>query len=212
MTQDPRQRPPAGPDLAEGPDLVDPAEPELSVPAGGLLRRRALILGAAVAVTGGAVAVLSTGFGRDPSVVPSTLIAKPAPALAGPTLDGGRFDLAALRGRVVLVNVWASWCPPCRAEYPVLVAASRALGPRGLSVVGINTQDNSDRARAFLQELGGEIYPSVLDANGRLAVQWGTFGVPETFVVDAAGNVRARGIGEVNAQWIDENVVPLLAS
>ncbi len=156
------------------------------------------------------VSVVSVGFGRDPSVVSSQSVSRPAPELAGATLDGGRFDLAQQRGEVVLVNVWASWCGPCRTEYPVLAAAARDLGRRGLVVVGVNTQDTPTNARAFLREMGGAEYPSVRDDDGTRAVGWGTFGVPETFVVDRAGTVRSRVAGEVTAEWIDQNVVPLL--
>ncbi len=165
---------------------------------------------AAVAVVAAAVSVASVGFGRDPSIVPSQALSKPAPELAGATLEGGRFDLDEKRGQVVLVNVWASWCEPCRAEYPVLEAAARGLGSRGLVVVGINTQDTGDKARAFVREMGGAAYPSVRDDDGTHAINWGTFGVPETFVVDRDGTVRARLPGEVTAEWIDQNVVPLL--
>jgi cytochrome c biogenesis protein CcmG/thiol:disulfide interchange protein DsbE len=155
-------------------------------------------------------AVLSTGFGRDPTVVQSVLLDRPTPPLAGPTLGGGRFDLGDHRGKVVLVNVWASWCVPCRQEYPVLEEADGALGSRGLQVVGINTQDTEADAKAFLDELGGENFPSVVDTDGRIAVEWGTFGVPETFVVDRDGRVRTKVVGAVTREWIAANVVLLL--
>ncbi len=171
---------------------------------------RWLGLVAVVVGVAAAVSVAAVGFGRDPSVVSSHVVSKPAPELAGPTLDRKRFDLAEQRGQVVLVNVWASWCGPCRTEYPVLVAAAEGLGPRGLVVVGINTQDSRDKAQAFLQELGGAAYPSVSDDDGTHAINWGTFGVPETFLVDRDGTVRTRLAGEVTAEWIDQNVVPLL--
>ena len=171
---------------------------------------RWLGLVAVVAGVAAAVSVVSVGFGRDPSIVSSQSMSKPAPELAGATLEGGRFDLAEQRGKVVLVNVWASWCGPCRTEYPVLEAAARGLGPRGLVVVGINTQDTREKARAFLREMGGAVYPSVPDNDGTHAINWGTFGVPETFVVDRDGTVRARLAGEVTAEWIDQNVVTLL--
>ncbi|ANH39250.1 Thiol:disulfide interchange protein DsbE [Nocardioides dokdonensis FR1436] len=172
--------------------------------------RRWLVLAAAVLGIAAVVSVLSDGFGRDPSVVPSNFVAQPAPDLAGPTLDGGTYDLDEHRTEVVLVNVWASWCAPCRAEHPVLAAAAEGLGSRGLTVVGINTQDTPEKARAFLREMGGEAYPSVLDRDGRHAVDWGTFGVPETFVIDETGTVRARQVGEVTPAWIEQHVVPLL--
>lgn len=172
--------------------------------------RRWLAMGTALVGVAAAVSVLATGFGRDPSVVPSNFVSEPAPALAGETLDGGHYDLAEDPADAVLVNVWASWCGPCRAEFPVLAAAARDLAPRGLSVVGVNTQDEREDAERFLAEMGGEAYPSVADRDGRHAVNWGTFGIPETFVVDDTGTVRARLVGEVTPEWIDQNVVPLL--
>ncbi|HEU4513655.1 MAG TPA: redoxin domain-containing protein [Nocardioidaceae bacterium] len=172
--------------------------------------RRWVSMAVAVLGVGALVAVLGSGFGRDPSVVPSNFVSEPAPDLAGPTLDGGTYDLSKDPADVVLVNVWASWCGPCKAEYPVLAAAAKGLGPRGLSVVGINTQDKPQDAEQFLQEMGGEVYPSVVDFEGRHAVDWGTFGIPETFVVDDSGTVRARLVGEVTPAWIDQHVVPLL--
>ncbi len=171
--------------------------------------KRWIVLAAVLGVAA-AVSVVSDGFGKDPSVVPSNFVSEPAPDLAGATLDGGRYDLHEDPADVVLVNVWASWCGPCKAEYPVLAAAARGLESRGLSVVGINTQDEPEDAKAFLREMGGEVYPSVLDDEGRHAVDWGVFGIPETFVVDSTGTVRARQVGEVTSAWIEQNVVPLL--
>jgi cytochrome c biogenesis protein CcmG/thiol:disulfide interchange protein DsbE len=179
--------------------------------------RHVLLLATVVAVIAAAVAVLGSGIGGDPTVVPARAVGGPAPALRGTTLDGATFDLAQHRGNIVLVNVWASWCGPCRDEIPLLDAAARRLGPRGLRVVGVDTQDKPQRAREFLAEVAGTVgtvgtvaYPSIDDSAGRVAVDWGTFGVPETFLVDRDGTVRARVVGEVSPRWIDDEVVPLL--
>ena len=150
----------------------------------------------------GATAVLAVGFGRDPSIVPSELIDEPAPALAGPTLEGGRVDLREHAGKVVVVNVWASWCTVCREEHPELEAAAAQLAPSAVRFVGINTQDTIDDAKRFLQEMGGSSYPSVLDPDGRKAVDWGVFGVPETFLIDQRGHVRAKIVGKVTREWL----------
>jgi len=164
-----------------------------------------LALGAVTVLT-----VLSAGFGRDPSVVDSVLLDGPAPLLAGPTLDGGSFDLADYRGKVVLVNVWASWCAPCRDEYPLLEAAQRELSPAGLQVVGIDTQDSTRAAQRFLDEMGGENFPNVLDPDGRKTIDWGAFGVPETYLVDRDGTLVAKQVCQLSAEWIATTVVPLL--
>jgi cytochrome c biogenesis protein CcmG/thiol:disulfide interchange protein DsbE len=133
-----------------------------------------------------------------------------APPLAGRTLAGGALDLAELRGSVVLVNAWAAWCVPCRKELPVLVAAQRRLGPHGLRWVGIDVRDGERQARELLASVGGDPAESVTDPQGRLADRWQVRGVPETFVVDPRGVVRARHVGAVTRDWIDAHVLPLL--
>ncbi|TQN42548.1 cytochrome c biogenesis protein CcmG/thiol:disulfide interchange protein DsbE [Blastococcus colisei] len=149
-------------------------------------------------------------LGGDSSASTSALIGQPAPPLAGETLDGGRFDLADWRGEVVLVNLWASWCEPCRREHPVLTSAAEALGPRGLRIVGVDVRDDPADARAFLAEFGGARWPTLIDPEGTHAIAWGTFALPETYVVGRDGTVVAKTIGEVDAAWITEQVVPLL--
>jgi cytochrome c biogenesis protein CcmG/thiol:disulfide interchange protein DsbE len=141
----------------------------------------------------------------------SVLLGEPAPELTGPTLDGGTFDLAAWRGEVVLVNVWASWCVPCQQEQPLLVSSYRELAPRGLHIVGINVRDKPEEARAFMQEFGQAPWPSVQDPDGHRAVNWGTFALPETYLVDRSGVIVAKAVGELDAVWIREQVTPLLA-
>lgn len=141
----------------------------------------------------------------------SVLLDGPAPDLQGTTLDGGTFDLADWRGQVVLVNVWASWCVPCQQEQPLLVSSYRELAPRGLQIVGINVRDKPEQARAFMQEFGQAPWPSVQDPDGRHAVDWGTFALPETYLVDPDGTVVAKAVGELDAAWIQQNVAPLLA-
>ena len=196
------------PDAPDAPAVEPPAAP--AVPARKRRRRRGLKLLALVVLAVGAVATLSAGFGRDPSVVESVLLDEPAPALAGATLDGGSFDLADHRGKVVVVNVWASWCAPCRREYPLLERASAQMPADRIQFVGINTQDTIEDAQAFLDEMGGSHYPNVLDPEGRMAIEWGTFGVPETFVIDQQGRLRTKHIGEFSPGWIEAVVAPLL--
>lgn len=154
--------------------------------------------------------VFGTGFGRDPSVVESALIDRPAPPLAGPGLEGGQVDIDDYRGTVMLVNVWASWCEACRSEHPILVAVQDELGRDSLKIIGINMSDTREDALAFLDEMGGSNYPSVVDPEARHAVEWGTFALPETYLVDRDGTIVQKAVGPVTAEWITENVVPLL--
>ncbi|MET7752243.1 TlpA disulfide reductase family protein [Micromonospora sp. NPDC005367] len=145
----------------------------------------------------------TTGAAGDP-------IPAPAPALNGNTLDGGRFDLTEARGQVVLVNVFASWCGPCRDELPLLADTARRWSPHGLRVVGLNLRDGPEAVRALLAETGTTEITVLPDPDGTQAVRWGVRGVPETFVVDRDGRIVARQQGVVTRQWLDQRVAPLL--
>ena len=169
---------------------------------------RLLVLLVAVSVLG--LLLVARLEGQQPTR--SVLVGKPAPALVGTTLDGAGFDLTDWRGRVVLVNVWASWCVPCQQEQPLLVSTYRELAPRGLQIVGIDVRDEPATARAFQQRYGRAPWPSVDDPDGRRAVDWGTFALPETYLVDGSGTVVAKAVGELDAAWIREHVTPLLAA
>lgn len=188
------------------------AQAEAAVPPAPSKRRRRRVIGTVmlVAVVALGAVVFSVGFGRDPSVVRSVLINKPAPELQGTTLDGDSLDIGDYRGQVVLVNVWASWCAACRAEHPVLAATQRAYASDGLQIIGIDMSDKAADARKFLAEMGGATYPSVQDPDARIAVAWGTFGVPETYVVDRTGTIREKAVGAVTTAWITSHVAPLL--
>jgi cytochrome c biogenesis protein CcmG/thiol:disulfide interchange protein DsbE len=131
--------------------------------------------------------------------------------LAGRTLAGDHFDLAGRRGQVTLVNVFASWCGPCRDELPLLVDAQRRWSAQGLRVVGLNVRDGPDAARALLQESGAASLTVVPDARGAVAVEWGVRGVPETFLVDRDGRIRQWAQGPITAEWLEKWLPPLLA-
>ncbi len=135
--------------------------------------------------------------GKDPTLVNSPLIGRPAPAATLPNLEGGgSLTLAALRGRVVVINFWASWCVPCRAEHRDLVAASAAYQNAGVTFVGVDFQDQRSSAVAFLDELGrGRGYRYVTDPDSGTALDFGVFGVPETYFLDRSGIVVAKITG-----------------
>lgn len=162
--------------------------------------------GLVVAAVVGVGAVLGARLGTDPTLVRSPLIGKPAPSAEWSYLEkDGVLQLADLRGQVVVVNFWASWCVPCRAEHPELVAAADAYADAGVTFVGVNYQDQKATAVAFLDELGrGERYEYVVDTGSRGGVDFGVYGVPETFVIDRDGTIVAKIMGVSN--------FPLLAS
>ncbi|HST94696.1 MAG TPA: DsbE family thiol:disulfide interchange protein [Microvirga sp.] len=143
--------------------------------------------------------------GDDPSRLPSALIDKPAPAFTLPPLEGltagGRpvpgLSHEDLKGKVTVVNVWASWCAPCRQEHPLLVELARDPSVR---VVGINQKDDPDNARRFLGSLGNPYAAVGTDRNGRVSIDWGVYGVPETFIVGPDGTIRHKHIGALTPE------------
>jgi cytochrome c biogenesis protein CcmG, thiol:disulfide interchange protein DsbE len=138
----------------------------------------------------------------DPSRLPSALIGKAAPAVALPPLANVARDGAAVpglepklfAGRVTIVNVWASWCAPCRDEHPFLM---KLAGDRRLSLVGINYKDEAENARRFLERHGNPYGAIGVDSNGRGAIEWGVYGVPETFIVGRDGKIAYKQIGPI---------------
>jgi cytochrome c biogenesis protein CcmG/thiol:disulfide interchange protein DsbE len=136
----------------------------------------------------------------------------PAPPLAGRTTTGDRFDLSALRGQVVLVNIWASWCSPCRQELPLLAETARQWAGHGVRLVGLDVRDNEQDARVLLTEAGATDLTVVPDPRGLVAVSWGVRGVPETFIVDRAGQIRVLARGAVTATWLRQQLTRLVDS
>jgi cytochrome c biogenesis protein CcmG/thiol:disulfide interchange protein DsbE len=149
------------------------------------------------------------GLGRDPDLLPSPLIDEPAPQFALPPLPGSVKGLAAgdLPGQVTLVNFFASWCQPCRAEHPALNAL--ALTKR-LPIYGIDYKDKGDAATAWLAELG-DPYARVGADDGQVGIEWGVYGVPETFLVDKAGRIRYKHVGPLTQADLDRTILPLVA-
>jgi cytochrome c biogenesis protein CcmG/thiol:disulfide interchange protein DsbE len=167
-----------------------------------------------LAVTAAVGTLVALGLGApDSSTDADTGPSTPAlaPALSGTTLDGGRFDLAAARGQVVLVNVFASWCGPCRDELPLLLDYERRWSPHGLRLVGLNVRDGTEAVRALLDETRATGLTVLPDPDGTRSVEWGVRGVPETFVVDRDGRIVERQRGVVTQAWLQQRVAPLVS-
>ena len=151
------------------------------------------------------------GLGLQPGVVPSPLIGKPAPAFELPLLDdpARTFRHTDLVGRVTLVHVWATWCVVCRAEHPTLLAFAR----RGIvPVVGYNYRDDRELAREWLAEAGNPYELTLFDPAGDVAIDWGVYGTPETFVVDRDGVIRYKHVGPLTDALIERELMPLIQS
>jgi cytochrome c biogenesis protein CcmG/thiol:disulfide interchange protein DsbE len=148
--------------------------------------------------------------GNDPSVVPSALVGQPAPPFELPPLEGAGvpgFSRADLDGQVTVVNIFASWCGPCRVEHPQLVALA---ADERIRVVGIDYKDQPANALRFLSELGNPYAAIGVDTRGRAAIDWGVYGVPETFVVDRAGVIRFKFIGPLSPETVEGNLMPVI--
>jgi len=157
------------------------------------------------------IAVFALNINRDPSLVQSVLINKPAPPFSLPAVEGlpvPGFDTRKLEGQVTVVNVFASWCIPCRDEHPVLEALKRKTG---VALYGINQKDAPEQAAAFLQQLGNPYDAIGADSDGRTSIDWGVYGVPETFIVDAKGVIRFKHTGPLAMDDIDREIVPAIA-
>ncbi|MCX8999317.1 DsbE family thiol:disulfide interchange protein [Rhizobiaceae bacterium BDR2-2] len=169
-----------------------------------------LALFAGFAVVSGKVLYDQEVHGKDISAIPSALIGTKAPSLAMPPLEGSGTPAltdAAVRGRLTLVNVFASWCVPCREEHPVLLELSK--DPR-LTVVGINYKDRNDNALRFLGELGNPFQAIGVDPNGKAAIDWGVYGIPESYLVGADGTILYKKVGPFDPVSLKEGLLPAI--
>lgn len=153
-------------------------------------------------------ALLYKGLGIDPKRVPSPLIDKPAPAFDLPRLKQPQQSLSNtdFKGKVSLFNVWATWCVACRQEHPLLVQLSKL----GVPIYGLNYKDQRPAAEQWLQRFGDPYVANAFDAEGRVGIDWGVYGTPETFVIDKQGVIRHKIIGPLTRGAIEKEILPLV--
>lgn len=153
---------------------------------------------------------LGIGLTRDPRIIPSPFIGKPAPAFTLSTLHDPQaiFSPEQMKGKVWLLNVWASWCPACKVEHPVLNDMNRlGIAP----IVGLNYKDQRADAKRWLQQNGDPYQLSVWDFEGKVGIDYGVYGAPETFVIDKQGVIRFKQIGPITPEVLEKTLLPLIA-
>lgn len=155
------------------------------------------------------LAAFAMGLGHDPHLLPSALLDRPAPEFALPGLDDAADGLTRkdLDGRVTLINFFASWCLPCREEQPALMALAKQ---RGVSLDGIAYKDKPEESRRFLDRFGNPYARIGVDNNGTTGIDFGVYGVPETYLVDTAGRIRYRHVGPLTAEDVEDKILPVL--
>jgi cytochrome c biogenesis protein CcmG/thiol:disulfide interchange protein DsbE len=154
--------------------------------------------------------LLAYGFRTDPRAIPSPLVGRPAPRFSLALFDGGRLSLDELRGKVVVVNFWASWCyPACYEEAPVLEQGWRRYKERGVVVLGVDIQDTEEAARKFMKQFS-LTFPNGPDPGGKISVDFGVYGVPETFFIDRNGRIGKKHVGAVTETLFTGEVERLL--
>lgn len=166
------------------------------------------LLGGLVLI-GAVLGVFALTLGRGNTGGPSARLGEPAPAFSLERLDGGRLSLDELRVRPVVLNFWASWCIPCRDEAPLLTKLAADNAGRGLVVVGVVYQDSATNAIDFMRRYG-QTYPGLLDPSGRTALDYGVYGIPETYFIDPSGVIRARQIGPLVPADLAADVAKIL--
>jgi cytochrome c biogenesis protein CcmG/thiol:disulfide interchange protein DsbE len=158
-------------------------------------------------------AFLAVGLNLNPREVPSPLVGRQAPGFSLPQLaadgtpDGATFSPASMKGKVWVLNVWASWCVSCRYEHPVLMDLAKS---GVVPLIGLDYKDAPADARGWLAEHGDPYLLSALDRDGRIGIDYGVYGVPETYVIDRAGTIRFKQIGPVTAEVLSAKILPLV--
>ena len=156
------------------------------------------------------VGFFAIGLQLNPREVPSPLIGKPAPAFKLPVLNAPDRKISAqeLKGKVWVLNVWASWCVPCRQEHPLITDLAKNSG---VPVYGLNYKDKVADASAWLAKLGDPYAATLSDLDGLVGIDYGVYGVPETFVIDQLGVIRMKHIGPITPEALRDNILPMLA-
>jgi cytochrome c biogenesis protein CcmG/thiol:disulfide interchange protein DsbE len=157
----------------------------------------------------GFVALLMSGIGKNPRLIPSPLIGKPAPEFALPSLHDPQRIIRKqdLLGQYYLLNVWGSWCPSCRVEHPMVSEVARS---GMIPVYGLNWKDDPANAKAWLQRFGDPYKDILVDQEGRTAINFGVYGAPESFVIDQKGIIRHKVVGEITPQVVQNELLPLI--
>lgn len=155
------------------------------------------------------IAFFFVGLGRDKAILPSPLIGKPAPQFELPRLDDPSQTIAnrQFAGQAYVVNVWATWCVGCRQEHEALLEIARRSE---VPVLGLNWKDDMQLARSWLRELGDPYVVSAYDAEGRVAIDWGVYGAPETFLIDASGTVIHKHVAPITMEIWERDFLPLI--
>jgi cytochrome c biogenesis protein CcmG/thiol:disulfide interchange protein DsbE len=176
---------------------------------GRITRRRARLLAGVATAVAAVVVLLMTGLGKDPSVIASPLVGRTAPNFTLPQLDGPPVTLAKLRGQIVVINFWASWCTECRVEQAALDQAWQQSQDSGVVVIGVNFEDSTGAARSYIRAQD-VTYPVVEDSGSKTALAYGLRGVPETFVVNRSGRIVNHVIGPVDAAALSSEINSML--
>ena len=156
------------------------------------------------------VAFLYRGLSLDPKLVPSPLVGKPVPTFTLTRLDNPAVTIsdADFRGKVTLLNVWATWCVSCRREHETLVQLAKT---GQVDIYGLNYKDNREDANRWLNRLGNPYVANAFDSDGRVGIDWGVYGAPETFIIDREGIIRHKHIGPLTTDIINDEILPLVA-
>ncbi len=170
--------------------------------------RRAWVI-AIVVVFAGLLGLLDAGLHHDPHLIPSPLIGKPAPMFTAPLVEpiGGTFSPAQLKGKVWLLNVWASWCVSCREEHPLLLAYAH---DKHVPLIGLDYKDSAVDARHWLAEAGDPYDMVAADASGNIGINYGVYGVPETFLIDRDGTIVYKQIGPLTVNVLKNTLLPMI--